>query len=87
MEPATLVDIFRSNGDEPVLPVPQLRTKFHYHVGKLVQVRSQPKACHSFVFEHVDLRLGETVHLDHFQRGLICLKRKNELLNGPQPFG
>ena len=87
MEPATLVDIFRSNGDEPVLPVPQLRAKFHYHVGKLVQVRSQPKACHSFVFEHVDLRLGESMHLDHFQRGLISLKRKNELLNGPQPFG
>ena len=66
MEPATLVDIFWSDRDEPVLAMSQVGTKLHDHVGELIQVGPCPEVLDCFVFKHADFLWRESVHFNHF---------------------
>ena len=68
VQPASLVNIFRSYCYKPVLAMPQVRAKLHDHVGKLVEVRPRTEVLHSFVFEHTDFLRREAMHFDYFER-------------------
>ena len=80
MQPTTLIDVFRSDCNEPVLSVAEVRTEFHYQVCELVEIRTCAEVLHRFIFEHADFFRRESMHLNHFQSLTIQLKGEGELL-------
>ena len=68
VQPASLVNIFRSYCYKPMLAMPQVRAKLHDHISKLVEVRPCTEVLNSFVFEHADFLRREAMHFDYFER-------------------
>ena len=86
MQPTTLIDVFRSDCDEPVLSVAEVRTEFHYQVCELVEIRTRSEVLNCFVFEHADFLWRETVHFDDFQCLSIKFEWERKLLKLAEPF-
>ena len=69
-----------------MLAMPQVRTKLHDHVRKLVQVGPRAEVLHSLVFEHADFFGREAVHFDYFEGLAVQLEGEGELFELTQAF-